>query len=79
MENEVILFNLYIKKTIFNCERWLSGLKRHITNPLYELFVMRVQIPFKFENFDPRFFIKVNIWNIQKKKKETQHFLFFTS
>lgn len=26
-------------------ERWLSGLKRRIANPLYELFVPRVRIP----------------------------------
>ena len=29
----------------FNSERWLSGLKRRIANPLYELFVPRVRIP----------------------------------
>lgn len=37
MCNVVILF--------FNWERWLSGLKRRIANPLYELFVPRVRIP----------------------------------
>ena len=30
---------------LFNWERWLSGLKRWIANPLYELFVPRVRIP----------------------------------
>lgn len=30
---------------LFNWERWLSGLKRRIANPLYELFVPRVRIP----------------------------------
>ncbi|KAJ6805185.1 hypothetical protein M6B38_382150 [Iris pallida] len=33
------------KISIFNWERWLSGLKRQIANPLYELFVPRVRIP----------------------------------
>ena len=43
----------------FNWERWLSGLKRRIANPLYELIVPRVRIPlfplmtwFFFSNFE---------------------------
>lgn len=43
-------FNLFTshhikKNAILNWERWLSGLKRQIANPLYELFVPRVRIP----------------------------------
>ncbi|KAJ6823252.1 hypothetical protein M6B38_384670 [Iris pallida] len=42
-----LYFTCYItqKISIFNWERWLSGLKRQIANPLYELFVPRVRIP----------------------------------
>ncbi|PUZ60528.1 hypothetical protein GQ55_4G137900 [Panicum hallii var. hallii] len=31
--------------SIWNGERWLSGLKRRIANLLYNIFVPRVQIP----------------------------------
>lgn len=40
-----LLLSYHENLSIWNGERWLSGLKRRIANPLYNFFVPRVRIP----------------------------------
>ena len=55
-------------------ERWLSGLKRRIANPLYEFFVPRVRIPlFPFLSITWYFFIVEERCGIDKMLRTFQN------